>query len=132
MALNNEKDYNLILNFITSDIVEKIKNAESVETEIMFTTSQKSNELYFDSNDDQDIMLQGVVDLLIKLDSDNYIIVDYKTDYVTKKDGEKILKERHREQLNIYTNALKKYYNNKITVKKYIYSYVLCKFIEIE
>ncbi len=112
--------------------MEKIKKSETVETEIMFTTSQKTSELYVDNTDDHNIMLQGVVDLLIKLDSSNYIIVDYKTDYVTKKDGEKVLKERHKEQLNIYANALKKYYNNQIIVTKYIYSYVLAKLVEIE
>ena len=87
--------------------------------------------MYDDSESDIDVILQGVVDLFIKISDEEAIIVDYKTDHVTSRNGEEVLRDRHREQLRIYKEAVAEYYklNN---IKTYVYSYVLSSLIEIE
>ena len=87
--------------------------------------------MYDGSESDIDVILQGVVDLFIKISDDTAIIVDYKTDHVTSKNGEEILRDRHKEQLRIYKEAVEDYYKLDY-IKTYVYSYVLSSLIEIE
>ena len=129
--INNKDDLEKITNFINSELIKLVSKSKFCQTEIAFTTAKKAKELYDDSESDIDVILQGVVDLFIKISDDEAIIVDYKTDYVTSRNGEEVLRDRHREQLRIYKEAVAEYYklNN---IKTYVYSYVLSSLIEIE
>ena len=129
--INNKDDIEKITNFINSELIKVVAKSEFCQTEIAFTTAKKAKELYDDSESDIDVILQGVVDLFIKISDEEAIIVDYKTDHVTSRNGEEILRDRHREQLRIYKEAVAEYYklNN---IKTYVYSYVLSNLIEIE
>ena len=129
--INNKDDLEKITNFINSELIKLVSKSEFCQTEIAFTTAKKAKELYDDSESDIDVILQGVVDLFIKISDDEAIIVDYKTDHVTSRNGEEVLRDRHREQLRIYKEAVAEYYkiNN---IKTYVYSYVLSSLIEIE
>ena len=129
--INNNDDLEKISKFINSELIKIVSESEFCQTEIAFTTAKKAKELYDDSESDIDVILQGVVDLFIKISDDEAIIVDYKTDHVTSRNGEEILRDRHREQLRIYKEAVAEYYklNN---IKTYVYSYVLSRLIEIE
>ena len=129
--INNKDDIEKITNFINSELIKLVSKSKFCQTEIAFTTSKKAKELYDDSESDIDVILQGVVDLFIKISDEEAIIVDYKTDHVTSRNGEEVLRDRHREQLRIYKEAVAEYYklNN---IKTYVYSYVLSSLIEIE
>ena len=129
--INNKDDIEKITNFINSELIKLVSKSKFCQTEIAFTTAKKAKELYDDSESDIDVILQGVVDLFIKISDDEALIVDYKTDHVTSKNGEEVLRDRHREQLRIYKEAVAEYYklNN---IKTYVYSYVLSSLIEIE
>ena len=129
--IDNDIDNERISNFITNDFMDKIRVAQNCQAEVTFTTMQKASELYNDSMSESEVILQGIVDLLVREDENNAFIVDYKTDNVVGKDAEKILIERHKEQLKIYKDAVEDYYNLK-NVKTYIYSYTLSKLIEVE
>ena len=129
--INNKDDIERIGNFINNELMDIINNCQFCQTEIAFTTAKKAKELYSESDSEIDVILQGVVDLFIKISDDEAIIVDYKTDHVTSKTGEEILRERHKEQLRIYKEAVKDYYQLK-NIKTYVYSYVLSKLIEVE
>lgn len=129
--VNNRDDIEKITNFINSPLIKVIKEADECQTEVAFTTAKSAKELYKDSESSSDVILQGVVDLLVKIDSKNWIIVDYKTDNITKTNGEKILEERHKEQLRIYKEAVESYYKIK-NVKTFIYSYTLSSLIEVK
>ena len=129
--INNKEDIGRIENFINDDLMKIIASCQFCQTEIAFTTAKKAKELYSESDSEIDVILQGVVDLFIKISDDEAIIVDYKTDYVTSKTGEDILRERHKEQLRIYKEAVAEYYQLK-NIKTYVYSYVLSKLIEVE
>lgn len=129
--INNKDDLEKITNFINNELIKVVAKSEFCLTEIAFTTAKKAKELYDDSESDIDVILQGVVDLFIKISDEEAIIVDYKTDHVTSRNGEEVLRDRHREQLRIYKEAVAEYYklNN---IKTYVYSYVLSSLIEIE
>lgn len=129
--INNKDDIEKITSFINSELIKLVSKSKFCQTEIAFTTAKKAKELYDDSESDIDVILQGVVDLFIKISDEEAIIVDYKTDHVTSRNGEEVLRDRHREQLRIYKEAVAEYYklNN---IKTYVYSYVLSSLIEIE
>ena len=129
--INNKDDIEKITNFINSGLIKIVSESEFCQTEIAFTTAKKAKELYDDSESDIDVILQGVVDLFIKISDEEAIIVDYKTDHVTSKNGEEILRNRHKEQLRIYKEAVADYYKLE-NIKTYVYSYVLSSLIEIE
>ena len=129
--INNKDDIERIGNFINNELMDIISNCQFCQTEIAFTTAKKAKELYSESDSEIDVILQGVVDLFIKISDNEAIIVDYKTDHVTSKTGEDILRERHKEQLRIYKEAVAEYYQLK-NIKTYVYSYVLSKLIEVE
>ena len=129
--INNKDDIERISNFINNELMNIISNCQFCQTEIAFTTAKKAKELYSESDSEIDVILQGVVDLFIKISDNEAIIIDYKTDHVTSKTGEGILRERHKEQLKIYKEAVAEYYQLK-NIKTYIYSYVLSKLIEVE
>ena len=129
--INNNDDLEKISNFINSELIKIVSESEFCQTEIAFTTAKKAKELYDDSESDIDVILQGVVDLFIKISDEEVIIVDYKTDHVTSRNGEEILRDRHREQLRIYKEAVEEYYKLD-NIKTYVYSYVLSSLIEIE
>ena len=129
--INNKDDIEKITNFINSELIKSVSKSKFCQTEIAFTTAKKAKELYDDSESDIDVILQGVVDLFIKISDEEAIIVDYKTDHVTSRNGEEILRDRHREQLRIYKEAVEEYYKLD-NIKTYVYSYVLSRLIEVE
>lgn len=129
--INNKDDIEKITNFINSELIKVVAKSEFCQTEIAFTTAKKAKELYDDSESDIDVILQGVVDLFIKISDEEAIIVDYKTDHVTSRNGEEVLRDRHREQLRIYKEAVAEYYKLN-SIRTFVYSYVLSSLIEIE
>ena len=129
--INNKEDIEKIENFINSDLMKIVSSCEFCQTEIAFTTAKKAKELYSESNSEIDVILQGVVDLFIRVSDHEALIVDYKTDYVTNKTGEETLREKHKEQLKIYKEAVEDYYQFK-KIRTYVYSYVLSRLIEID
>ena len=58
------------------------------------------------------------------------VLVDYKTDRVSKKDGEKVLLERYKVQLEYYKQALEQLTGKRVK-ETYIYSFALNKDIRL-
>ena len=69
------------------------------------------------------LLVQGVIDMYIE-DEDGIILVDYKTDYVKKTGGEKVLTDRYGQQLSYYAKALEKA-TGKPVKERIIYSFAL-------
>ena len=77
-----------------------------------------------------DQLVQGVIDLYFEEDG-ALVIVDYKTDRVTKgRSGEEILKERYTIQLDYYAKALEQLTGKKVK-ERVIYSFTLGKEIAV-
>ena len=121
-------NYNKILEFLKSDIWKEMKEAKLVEQEKPFYFNIKANEIY-DVKSEEDILVQGIIDLHYINKNDELVLVDYKTDYVENNDEES-LKEKYDIQLAIYKKALEKALDRKVD-KVYIYSTWLARVITI-
>lgn len=121
-------NYNKILAFLSSNIWKEMQTAEVVEQEKAFYLNLKANEIYQNDAEDE-ILVQGIIDLYYITNNDELVLVDYKTDYV-ENNNEQSLEDKYNIQLEIYKKALEESLNRKVD-KVYIYSTWLNKEIEI-
>lgn len=117
-----------ILNFTKSNLFSNIKNAKLVFREEPFYINISANEIY-QNGINENILVQGIIDLYYIDQEDNVILIDYKTDYVPEKNEEYLI-EKYAKQLNLYKIALEKAIKKEVN-KVYIYSTFLDKEIEI-
>lgn len=106
--------------YIGSDLFKDLQDAKEVCKEMPFYMNVK----YKDTN--ENILLQGVIDLYYISKDDKLVLVDYKTDRNT---NEIELKARYENQLDMYKLALKKALNREVD-KTCIYSTYLNKIVE--
>lgn len=121
-------NYNKILAFLKSNIWKEMQTAKVVEQEKAFYLNLKAKEIYKNNAEDE-ILVQGIIDLYYITNNDELVLVDYKTDYV-ENNNEQSLKDKYNIQLDIYKKALEESLNRKVD-KVYIYSTWLNKEIEI-
>ena len=121
-AVNSEKIYKTL----TSEFFKKIQTAKQIYKEVPFYTYINTKEIYNTKNE-ENILVQGIIDLYYITNEDEIILVDYKTDYVK---NEEELIEKYKIQLEIYRKALEESLNKKIK-ETYIYSIYLNKAIKI-
>ena len=118
-----------ILEFTKSFIWKELKNAKKVYKERPFFINIPAKEIYGEEELEEEILVQGIIDLYYINQNDEIILVDYKTDYVeTGKENELI--EKYITQLELYKRALEESLQRKIS-KTYIYSVYLEKEIEV-
>ena len=117
-----------ILEFTKSDIWKELKEAKAVYKEKPFYLNVPASEIY---NEDleENILVQGIIDLYYIDKNDNLILVDYKTDYV-EEGKEKELVSKYQKQLELYERALTQALNKNVG-NKYIYSVYLGKTLRI-
>ena len=115
-------DINKILNFTKSNLWQEVKNSKLVEREKTFYTTVSVKDIY-DNNVNEEILVQGIIDLYYINEQDELILVDYKTDYITE---EKELIQKYTKQLELYKRALEEALYKKV-FKVYIYSTCLNK-----
>ena len=119
---------NKILEFTKSNIWEELKTAKKIEKEKPFYINIKAKDIY-NKETDENILVQGIIDLYY-IDKDNNInLVDYKTDYI-ENDNEIELINKYKEQLCLYKKALEQVYKKEVK-NTYIYSVYLNKEIQI-
>lgn len=121
-TVNSEIIYQILI----SKFFEKIQTAKKIYKEVPFYTYVNTKEIYNTSNE-ENILVQGIIDLYFITKEDEVILVDYKTDYVK---NEEELIEKYKIQLEIYRKALEESLNKKIK-ETYIYSIWLNKAIKI-
>lgn len=114
-----------ILEFTKSSIWREMRKAKEVYKEKTFYINIKAEEVY-EENLDEEILVQGIIDLYYIDEKDNLVLVDYKTDYV---ETEEELINKYSKQLDFYEKALEEALNKKVD-KKYIYSVYLGKEIK--
>ena len=121
-------NYNKILAFLESNIWKEMQDAKTVEQEKAFYLNLKAKEIYKNSAEDE-VLVQGIIDLYYITNNDELVLVDYKTDYV-ENNNEESLKEKYNVQLSIYKKALEEALKRKVD-RVYIYSTWLNKEIKI-
>ena len=124
-------DANRLLGYTRSNLWQELKEAKEINKEKAFYINVKASKLYDNiSNEiDENILVQGVIDLYYIDKNDNLVLVDYKTDYV-ERGKEDILVKKYKEQLRLYKEALEKSLNQKVS-KVGIYSLYINQFIPI-
>lgn len=115
--------------FYSSDICQRIRASSHVMREKKFAMLMPVGEAYPELPDivkDESIVVQGMLDLAFVEDG-QIVIVDYKTDRGVSED---VIRERHYEQLFIYSRAMEKCTDFKVKAA-YIYSLSLKKEIRV-
>ena len=123
-AINMSK----ILAFTKSDIAKELKEAKEIYKEKPFYINVPAREIY-EENCEENILVQGIIDLYYIDKDDNLKLLDYKTDYVEPGNEQELVK-KYSKQLELYKEALEEALNKKVE-KVYIYSVYLEKTIEI-
>ena len=124
----NSVNINQILKFTKSDVWEELKSTKEYHKEEPFYINVSASKVQ-ETESTANILAQGIIDLYYIDKSDNLVLLDYKTDYVTEGE-EDILIKRHTPQLLLYKEALENALNRKVD-RIYIYSTVLGKKVEI-
>ena len=117
-----------ILEFTKSNIWEQLKNAKEIYQEKPFYINVSAKKIY-EQEIDENVLVQGIIDLYYIDKDDNLILLDYKTDYV-ENGKEYELVAKYKTQLELYKQALEQALHKKI-YKTYIYSVYLGKEIEL-
>ena len=117
-----------IQKFLESKIANKLRNAKLIEKEKAFCIKIKAKEV-FEEAKEEELLVQGIIDLYAIFEDGKILLLDYKTDYV-ENGNEEVLVKKYQNQLKIYKEALEEALNKKVE-EVYIYSLYLNKEIEI-
>ena len=115
---------NTLLRYTQSVLYKNLKQAQHIYKEEPFYINVPASQIY-DSDVEEKILVQGIIDLYYIDKEGKVILVDFKTDYVENND-ERILVEKYKEQLKLYKEALEKALNRSVD-KTIIYSLYLQK-----
>lgn len=119
-------NFKKLVEYTKSNLWQELKKAKKVYKEQPFYINLKAKDIYENSSEDN-ILVQGIIDLFYINQNDEVILVDYKTDWV--QEGEELqLVKKYSRQLEIYEQALERALGRKVD-KKYIYSVSLNKLL---
>ena len=119
---------NKIYSFTKSNIFNELRKAKKVYKEQPFYINVPASMIY-NEDIDEEILVQGIIDLYYITEDDEVTLVDYKTDYVPE-GKENTLKEKYQKQLELYQKAIEGRMNRKVD-NTYIYSTYLEKIIKL-
>ena len=115
-----------IFQFTKCPVWNELKCAKQVFKEKPFYINVKSGDVLGDSSN-EDILVQGIIDLYFINQNDELVLLDYKTDSVKEADP---LINKHKKQLLLYKKALEDALQRNVD-KIYIYSFSLGKVLEL-
>jgi ATP-dependent helicase/nuclease subunit A len=110
--------------FFRSDIGSRCKKVKKIYRETPFNVELKEI-----GTTGSHPVLQGVIDLFFE-EEDGIVLVDYKTDLVSK-GQEEVLIQRYKKQIEYYAYALSVITGKKVK-DKFIYSFFLSKEIQMK
>ena len=108
IILKNEAEQinpQILYKYTKSTLWNKLKIAQEIHKEEPFYISKSAKEIYGIENNDDEIIIQGIIDLYYRNEEGKIVLVDYKTDYVEEGQEEKLIK-KYKEQLYMYKDAL--------------------------
>ena len=117
---------NDVYKFTNSNIWKEMKNAKEIQKERPLYINIPASEIY-DEDIEEEILVQGIIDLYYITKDNRLVLVDYKTDRVNE---EKELIDKYKIQLSIYKRALEKALNRKVD-NIYLYSVYLGKEVKV-
>lgn len=119
---------NKLYEYTKSDLWNELREAKEIHKEKPFYINISSKDI-FDLDTNENILVQGIIDLYYINNKNELILVDFKTDYI-KSGEEEVLIKKYSKQLEIYKKALEQSLNKKVE-HTYIYSMGLNKCIEL-
>lgn len=120
-------DIKKIFDFTKSAIWTEMKNAKEVHKERPFYINIPAKDVY-EADIDENVLVQGIIDLYYITDKGEIVLVDYKTDRV--KEAEELI-DKYSGQLRIYKMALERALGKNVG-HVYIYSVYLAKVIKLK
>lgn len=131
---SNTININWIVKFVQSDIFKEIYISNKfgkLYKEKAIDYNLKLKNLYKDENisEDEKIMVVGIIDLFFENEKGEIILLDYKTDYVTKENLEEV-KNRYKIQLDLYKSAIEEISGKKVA-KKGLYLFGINEYVEV-
>ena len=111
-----------------SKIWSEMLQAKEVQREKPFYINIPAKEIY-DEELEENVLVQGIIDLYYINNAGELVLVDFKTDYVENRDAG-ILIDKYKVQLDLYKRALIQALGRNVD-KVYIYSTYLDKEIEV-
>ena len=120
-------DSKIVYQFAQSQIAQELRKAKRVYKEAPFYINIPAKEIYNVETEEQ-ILVQGIIDLYYETQQGEIVLIDYKTDRVQNASQ---LKQKYLVQLQIYKKALEAATNKKVSAT-YIYSTNLNEIIKID
>lgn len=119
-------DLEAVLKFLASPVGGRLMKAQEVIREVPFTMAIPAGQVFPDMADDfgDRVIVQGVIDCLID-EGDGYVLLDYKTDMVSKGDIERAAAD-YSGQLNLYVRAVETILQKPVK-DKYLYFFSLAQ-----
>ncbi|MDQ0483491.1 helicase-exonuclease AddAB subunit AddA [Guptibacillus hwajinpoensis] len=105
-------DIHQIHQLVESDLGEKMRNASEIYKEVPFSLGVDSKWIYADFEGDQEtVVLQGVIDCILRDEDGALTLVDYKTDVIherfsSEEQAMETMKRRYTTQLQLYEKAI--------------------------
>ena len=106
-----------------------MKASKKLYREKRFSISESSLFLSQSGDENEKILIQGVIDCFFENEDGTYTVVDYKTDRI-KPGEEDVLAKRHADQLMYYCRAVEAM-TGKRASEAYLYSFALNKAIKV-
>lgn len=111
-----------LLTLFKSDVGQRLGNIAPghMQREFPFALLLPAKDILGDDAPDDDIMVQGIIDLYVVTD-DGIEIIDFKTDYVSNTDEEEEKAKLYANQLGLYAKALKHIFHTDVKSKSIIF-----------
>ena len=104
--------------YTKSALWNDLSKAKEIHKEQPFYINIPAKEMYENIETDENILVQGIIDLYYISEDNKLILIDYKTDYVKKPEE---LINKYKTQLSIYKKALENSLNRRVD-ETYIFS----------
>jgi ATP-dependent helicase/nuclease subunit A len=116
-----------IIDFMESEIGQRMLKAENVQREIPFSMSVPLREISDNGDEaaEETILVQGVIDCVFR-DEKGIVLLDYKTDGIHDRykngfeEAKETLENRYKVQIELYTKALESIWKETVS-EKYLY-----------
>ena len=119
-----------LLGFLQSDTAKRMRVAAeqgTLEREKPFVMSVPANLVWEESRPEEEVLIQGIIDVFWE-GADGIVLLDYKTDHV---DNAQELVHRYKKQLELYADALSRFFGEKPVKEILIYSFALAETIRL-
>ncbi|WP_290773386.1 helicase-exonuclease AddAB subunit AddA [Anaerofustis sp.] len=123
---------NYIYNFFKSDIGIKLLKSKKIYRELPFNLALKAKDISPEKwqDSEEEILVQGIIDLTFETNENEMILVDYKTSHYNTEEKKALLIKDYKTQLEYYKKAISELMKKKVT-HSYIYFLSKDEIIEV-